>query len=243
MSKTKGQIPPKPKTRDLILLTAKRLFNTYGVQVISANRVADEMGISTGNLHYHFRTKNEIIYALYKEMEAKVDPILDIEDGFEGDVERIGNDIQMMLSACLEYQFFFPEIMPICMRDERIARDYSAFQNRTVGKIAHAFRSSYVRGPLADATHPAYIDALTRNIWLIITNWLNYVKIADGDPYGEVQPVDLVALMIQIFSMMRPYMSDQAQKEYEEMFPMDDELLSLIAARFRDLPISSDTAS
>ena len=68
MSKTKGQIPPKPKTRDLILLTAKRLFNTYGVQVISANRVADEMGISTGNLHYHFRTKNEIIYALYKEM-------------------------------------------------------------------------------------------------------------------------------------------------------------------------------
>ncbi len=102
MTKSKGKTPlksSKPKTRDLILQTAKRLFNQYGVQVISANRVADELGISTGNLHYHFHTKNDILYALYKEMEAKVDPILDMEEGFEGDVERISGDIQIMLAA------------------------------------------------------------------------------------------------------------------------------------------------
>ena len=186
MSKSKASSPAKPKTRDRILFTAKQLFNEFGVQVISANRVAEEMGISTGNLHYHFPTKNDMIYALYQEMVAKVDPILDIEDAAMGDMERISGDIQQMLAACLEYQFFFPEIMPICLRDERIARDYSAFQNRTVAKIAVAFRSSYVRGPLSDDTHPAYIDALTRNIWLIITNWLNYVKIATGSRNRKV---------------------------------------------------------
>ena len=51
-------------TKEWILETACRLFNEHGSQAVSTKRIAKEMGISPGNLYYHFKNKEEIIRAL-----------------------------------------------------------------------------------------------------------------------------------------------------------------------------------
>ena len=53
-------------TRDRILQTSLRLFNEEGVAAVSTHRVAAEMGISPGNLHYHFKTKQAIVTWLFR---------------------------------------------------------------------------------------------------------------------------------------------------------------------------------
>ena len=47
----------KKNTRQLILDTAKRLFNERGYNGVSLKDIADELNISKGNLTYHFRKK------------------------------------------------------------------------------------------------------------------------------------------------------------------------------------------
>ena len=52
------------KTKDKIIATAIKLFNLHGTKAISTNHIAKEMGISPGNLYYHFRSKNDIIRSI-----------------------------------------------------------------------------------------------------------------------------------------------------------------------------------
>ena len=49
------------KTRDRILECALQLFNHKGEPNVSTMEVANEMGISPGNLYYHFHGKEPLV--------------------------------------------------------------------------------------------------------------------------------------------------------------------------------------
>lgn len=53
------------KTKETILNTALSLFNSKGLAQVKLRTIAMEMGISQGNLNYHFKKREEIIEALY----------------------------------------------------------------------------------------------------------------------------------------------------------------------------------
>ena len=55
-------------TQTRIVDAAQLLFNEHGTAAVSTNRIAEYCGISKGNLHYHFRTKQEIIRCLFQRM-------------------------------------------------------------------------------------------------------------------------------------------------------------------------------
>src|SRR5207249_4908821 len=63
-----------PKTRDRILDTSLALFNQHGLASVSTHRIAAELGISPGNLHYHFRAKSLIVTWLFRRFEERFAP-------------------------------------------------------------------------------------------------------------------------------------------------------------------------
>lgn len=72
-SSTVSALAPKPlKTRERILEAARTLFNKNGTDEVSTRHIATELGISHGNLCYHFPRKEDIIEALYKQLAERM---------------------------------------------------------------------------------------------------------------------------------------------------------------------------
>ena len=56
------------KRKDKIIEQARVLFNAQGIDAISLKTIAKEMGISYGNVTYHFANKELLIQQLYQKM-------------------------------------------------------------------------------------------------------------------------------------------------------------------------------
>ena len=65
------------KTRDRILECALQLFNQKGEPNVSTMEVANEMGISPGNLYYHFHGKEPLVLGLFERFQNELTPLLD----------------------------------------------------------------------------------------------------------------------------------------------------------------------
>ena len=69
------------KTRDRILNAALELFNQQGERKVTTNHIAAHLDMSPGNLYYHFKNKQEIIFELFLSYEARVDQNLVVPIG------------------------------------------------------------------------------------------------------------------------------------------------------------------
>ena len=74
-------------TRQKILDSARELFNVHGFNGVSIQDIADAVGISKGNLTYHFGKKEEIMEELLLEnppsnLPDKLETLKDMDDVF-----------------------------------------------------------------------------------------------------------------------------------------------------------------
>ena len=69
-------MPERSKTKTRILATALGLFNNEGESQVSSVDIASVMGISPGNLYYHYKGKDEIILALFEDFEEEIRQVL-----------------------------------------------------------------------------------------------------------------------------------------------------------------------
>ena len=67
------------KTKDKIITIANELFNLHGTKAISTNHIAREMGISPGNLYYHFRSKDDIIRSIANNFSNELESTFQIQ--------------------------------------------------------------------------------------------------------------------------------------------------------------------
>lgn len=61
----------KSITKEKIKKSALELFNNNDTLSISTNHIAQKAKISTGNLYYHYKNKEEIILDIYKDMSKE----------------------------------------------------------------------------------------------------------------------------------------------------------------------------
>jgi AcrR family transcriptional regulator len=97
-------------TRADIKITALHLFNERGVDAVSTRDIAARVGISPGNLTYHFPAKNDIIAALCHDLIHHVDEALRLAQ----DDHHSDNALAFFYKQCRtigriqqEYRFIF----------------------------------------------------------------------------------------------------------------------------------------
>ncbi len=194
------------KTRDRILRASLALFNERGEANVSLAQIADRLGISEGNLWYHFRSKHDLVAALFAELEARIEhnlsrPPADTEDQLAAFTDYVTQSFRDMW----DYRFLY--------RDRLDPATQSALARRLVRLTERGHRQTerilaeMVRRKLLRATDTE-IAELAANAWIISRYWLDYLQERHG--LTVISEADLQAGVKQLFALYRPYLTRAA---------------------------------
>jgi AcrR family transcriptional regulator len=184
-------------TRERILATALRLFNEAGTAAVSTNHIAEAMGISPGNLYYHFRNKEEIIRAIFEQQFAAWDHLYDFPD------DRLPNlyDLRQLVHASFtvnwSYRFIYRELIALLRRDDQLQSRWTAIRERGFSGFGELFDTFVAAGVLLPPGDPAVVTRLAELVWLISEFWLASVEVS-GHAVDNAQMDHGIALMMQV---------------------------------------------
>ena len=196
-------------TRRRILDMALVLFNAEGEPNITTNRIADELEISPGNLHYHFRTKPDLIEALFTEYEHRMLEILSAPDERSADIEDIWFLLHVAFETIGEYRFIYRDLTDLCERHRGLHQRF-----RGILRLTMESAGNLCRDLIADCRMRASqneLDALIRNVALVSTFWLAFDQVHDVD---GVRP-DRAAW--QVMSLISPFLVGDAREHLEAL--------------------------
>jgi len=96
-------------TKRKILDTARSLFNDFGFGNVTIRMIALKLKMSSGNLNYHFKTREEILEALYFEMVADFDDRIARLGGQEITLQSMKEDISQSLQRMIDFRFIWTD--------------------------------------------------------------------------------------------------------------------------------------
>ena len=221
-------------TQTRIVDAALELFNEHGSAAISTNRVAEHCGISKGNLHYHFRNKQEIIRFLFQRALDEMDAGW-YRDHLAASIEHMAAMFVRQLQLIRAYRFFYRELADLLRRDRVLRLRFARNRERRLAEIERFLRALAARGLVnlpADARRLRSIVDIT---WIISENWLNYVEYHDR----EVTVAAVIAGYDQILEVLRPYLVADPQRVTSESYSIIERLTIQSSAQDR---LSADCA-
>ncbi|PKM29474.1 MAG: TetR family transcriptional regulator [Gammaproteobacteria bacterium HGW-Gammaproteobacteria-11] len=204
------------KTRDRILQTSLQLFNQQGERLVTTNHIAQALGMSPGNLYYHFRNKQQIIAELFSQYQALVDGFLRVPEGRALEVADKTMYLESIFKSLWEFRFLHRDLEHLLNSDAQLAERYKAFSRRCVQSGQAIYQGMIDVGMLcADRTNA---QALAVNSWLLMTGWVGFLctSVLD-DEQPELTPELLRRGVYQVLSQETGLLTEGVRSEVESM--------------------------
>jgi AcrR family transcriptional regulator len=196
----------KIKTKELIKNKALELFNEKGSHRITTNHIADAMGISPGNLYYHYGNKEEIIRDLFAEATAAFQKLWDVlTDVSAAEMLSLFRESARVYYA---YRFFYMEMPMLISRDPELAAVYSANHARNLEVYTRIAQSVMNRDRVNKMTE-AEIRAIVVNGWIVSEFWLSYLFLSGTGISEET----VARYSSQMLLMICPYLDEKTRME------------------------------
>lgn len=96
-------------TRNEILEAALELYNRQGIEQVGTRDIARKIGISPGNLTYHFPTRNDIFHALMGRLLEDIDRALSmpVTPDHSDPLSLCYHQCLIIIGKQLDYEFIF----------------------------------------------------------------------------------------------------------------------------------------
>jgi AcrR family transcriptional regulator len=193
-------------TRERILQASLQLFNAHGLAAVSTHRIATETGISAGNLHYHFNTKEKIVDWLLRRFEDRMDTL----DAAVGGIRAI-DDLWLALHLRFEtienWRFVFRDVGHLAL--EYPALGIRELNGRSLVAAQQLCESLAAQGVLEASDEQA--RALALQIVFTTTCWLGFEQMVPGQGGHAPAPADPGLAAYYTLTLVSPYVSSESR--------------------------------
>jgi len=192
------------RTRERILETSLAMFNAAGEPNVTTNHIADELGISPGNLYYHFRNKDDIVAQLFARYEQRMDEALTAPQQRLPNLEDVWLQLHLVFECMWDFRFLYRDLVDILARNRTLRLRFGRVLERAASAARQVLRGLVESGAMRASSEE--IDALVESILLIATFWLDYDAVRHGG--AREQPQRLTRGIHQVMLLLAPYLRE-----------------------------------
>ncbi|WP_300426094.1 TetR/AcrR family transcriptional regulator [uncultured Thalassolituus sp.] len=203
-------------TRDRILDASLQLFNQSGERNVTTNHIAAHLGMSPGNLYYHFKNKQAIIYQLFDRYEHRVMNVLTLPEGRAIETADKIRYLTQVFEGLWEYRFMHRDMEHLLKADPQLHERYRGFFRFCLRRIEEIFLAVNAAGIIAASEQDCRDLAL--NTWIIVTSWFSFLHsnlLPASD--AEISEDMLRGGIYQVFSLERPYLTEAHRDSVQEL--------------------------
>ena len=198
------------KVKDKIIQAAIQLFNEHGYANVRLQTIADQVGISVGNLAYHFKNKEAIVSRAYEEIGEDLKEIL-AEFRSAPNLMDLEDQLESFHAFIHKFQFYFIDILEIKRQLPHLHQHRQELIIRMVIQIKKRFDYNVKRGVIMPESYPGEYELMANNIWMLITFWISQNLIRGGG-HCNVQ-----LFKDSIWSQIKPFFTVKGQEEYRRL--------------------------
>ena len=186
------------QTKERILDTSLAMFNAQGEPNVTTNHIADELGISPGNLYYHFKNKDDIVAQLFAMYESRMDEVL-ARRKRSITLDDVRLQLQCVFECMWTYRFLYRDLVDILSRNRKLKQRFARLLNRAEDSVVVTIRG-LTDAKIVSATKEE-MQAIAENVVLATTFWLNYHAVRNK---SEPTQADLAKGMQQVMRLIAP---------------------------------------
>ncbi len=208
-------MPRKPprRTRERILQTALAMFNQFGEPTVAATSIALEMGISPGNLYYHYHSKEQIVADLFAEFRREIETTLAAPEKRLPNAEDCWLYLHFVFEAIWKYRFVYRDINDLVSRYHVIEVQFRRILAHKV-RVAEQILTGLVKGQQMRAT-PEDIANLAQNIVIVATYWMSFEFVRD--PRAPQDDKTLARGAFHVISLAAPYLEPRERALFDDL--------------------------
>ena len=203
----------KPRrTAERILEVTLDLFNRFGEPNVSTTLISAELGISPGNLYYHYPAKDELINTLFDRFEKALNELLRAADGVRH-VEDAWLFFHMLFELIWQHRFLYRDLNDLLSNNRRLETHFQ-FVLKNKSKAVQNVLDGLSRGNTLrmDARD---VEPVATAMVVLLTYWLSFEYVRD--PRKALEPDSAGPALLRgafhVLSLLLPYL-DAEQREH-----------------------------
>ena len=193
------------RTAERILEVTLALFNRFGEPNVSTTLISAELGISPGNLYYHYPAKDELINALFDRYEKALNELLDASDGVRN-VEDAWFFMHTLFELIWQYRFLYRDLNDLLSKNRRLETHFQAVLINKARAVKTLLDGMSRAGALTTASRE--LEATATSMVVVLTYWLSFEYVRD--PRNALEPANAQAALLRgahhVLNLLIPYL-------------------------------------
>ena len=207
--------PPR-RTAERILATALDLFNRYGEPNVATTLIASDMGISPGNLFYHFPAKELLVNALFDEYVLEINQLLPAAADVR-DMEHAWFFMHSLFELIWRHRFIYRDLNDLLSKNrhlEAAAKDILHLKHQAFEALLSGLQQQNLLSQSGFERH-----SCATHMVVLLTWWLSYEYVQNPRHALEDARADHSALRgaQQVLGLLLPYLSEMPKGQLQAL--------------------------
>ncbi len=196
-------------TKQKILEASIALFNEQGLASVRLQQIANEAGISVGNLAYHFKNKEAIATYVYSNLFEEFADILSTYLS-KPDFTDLNHQLSLYFNFFQKHRFCLTDLLEVERTMPGVAEKWRECLHKMYLQIRKRIDFNMQRKTLIAGMPPAAYDLLANNIWMTIVFWMPQ-QVLRG------KPVEAHKYQQAVWNQILPYLTPAGHEEYQRL--------------------------